>query len=175
MKSTSLELESEASSVSICLTEASGHCDFFDLLQTFAKWLWPLQFRHFVPQAGHFSFLNTCSPPQNKHVFRFPFGSRVLSLLGVLTCELHCRILFTSSVSVPEITWSCKLVASVIRHMSMHLLKVICLSWRSLFLSCLLLTPRTILSLIILSCTHEQKLMLPRMHWWIHLPLDLYY
>ena len=97
MKSTSLESESEASSVSICLIEASGRCALFDLRHTFAKWLRPPQFRHFVPHAGHFSFLNACSLPQNKHGFQFPFVPRVLSVLRPLSLESRWRILFTSS------------------------------------------------------------------------------
>ena len=104
-KSTSLESESadsETSSVSICLNEASGRCAFFGFRHTFAKWLRLPQFRHFAPHAGHFSFLSVCSPPQNKHVFRFPFDPGVLSVLWVLFLESRCRILFTSSVSVPE-------------------------------------------------------------------------
>ena len=106
---------------------------------------------------------------QNKRVFRFPFGPRVLPVLRLLSLELRCRILFTSSVSVPEIAWSCELVVSVLRHMSMHrLLRVGFLSWRSLFLSCLLLTPRT--SHVVDVCYDYQK---ESLHL-DHLPFDVH-
>ena len=131
IKSISLESESDtrvSSDISICLTVPCGLCGLFDLRHTFAKWLRPPQLRQFVPHAGHFSFLGACSPPQNRHVFRFYFGSRGLPLLGALTRESRCRILFTSSVSVPKIASSRELVASVLRQMSMHLVRVSFLS-----------------------------------------------
>ena len=95
IKSISLESESDtrvSSDVSICLTEPCGLCGLFDLQHTFAKWLRPPQLRQFVPHAGHFSFLGACSPPQNRHVCRFSFGSRGLPLVGTLTRESRCRI-----------------------------------------------------------------------------------
>ena len=134
IKSTSLESESESESedvspdVSICfIPAASDRCDIFGWRQAFAKWFRLPQFRHLEPQAGHFSFLNACSPPQNLHPFRLGFPSRlrvsrVLRLLGGLPRGSRCPTLLTSSVVGPEIAWSCELVASELLHRSMHLM-----------------------------------------------------
>jgi len=89
---------------------------------------------------------------QNWQVLRqFPFESCMFLFFGILKRESHCLILLISSVSMPEFASSCELVALLLQHMSMHLLTMSFLSWRSLFLICYLL-------MIMLSCRNVQKL-----------------
>ena len=92
IKSISLESESDTTTRRL------------DLFNRAVRSLWSLQFaalfRKMVAASAveticsprwTLFFLGTCSPPQNRHVFRFSFGSRGLPLLGTLTPESRCR------------------------------------------------------------------------------------
>jgi len=81
-----------------------------------------------------------------------------LFLWEVLKRKSLCFSIFIFLLSVPEIAWSCDVGASELLQMSTHLLSVSLLSWSSLFLYFLLLTPRTIPPVIRVSCRHSQKL-----------------